>query len=43
MAKDVDLVFFATPAGVSKELIPQFVDRGVRCIDVSGDFRLKDQ
>lgn len=42
MAKDVDIVFFATPAGVSKELIPQFVDRGVRCIDVSGDFRLKD-
>lgn len=42
LAKEVDFVFFATPAGVSKELIPQFVERGVRCIDVSGDFRLKD-
>lgn len=42
LAKELDLIFFATPAGVSKEMIPQFVERGVRCIDVSGDFRLKD-
>ncbi|WP_025028263.1 N-acetyl-gamma-glutamyl-phosphate reductase [Caldalkalibacillus mannanilyticus] len=40
MAKEVDLVFFATPSGVSKESIPLLMERGVKCIDVSGDFRL---
>ncbi len=37
----VDCVFFATPAGVSKSLLPQFLDHGLRCIDLSGDFRLQ--
>lgn len=41
IAREVDLVFFATPAGVTKDLIPDFLEKGVTCIDVSGDFRLK--
>lgn len=39
---ELDLVFFATPSGVSKEIIPALLEKGVTCIDLSGDFRLKD-
>ncbi|GAE92129.1 N-acetyl-gamma-glutamyl-phosphate reductase [Gracilibacillus boraciitolerans JCM 21714] len=43
LAKEVELVFFATPSNVSKHYIPALVDQGVRCIDLSGgDFRLRD-
>lgn len=42
VASDVDLLFFATPSGVSKDLLPSFVEKGVPCIDLSGDFRLRD-
>lgn len=35
-----DIVFFATPSGVSKEYIPQLIEKGIKCIDLSGDFRL---
>ncbi|KYD00135.1 N-acetyl-gamma-glutamyl-phosphate reductase [Heyndrickxia sporothermodurans] len=42
IASNVDLLFFATPSGVSKEIIPPFLERKVKCIDLSGDFRLKD-
>lgn len=38
----VDILFFATPAGVAKEIAPFFVEAGIKCIDLSGDFRLKD-
>lgn len=41
IASEVDLVFFATPSGVSRESMPLFIDRGIKCIDISGDFRLK--
>ncbi|WP_257351671.1 N-acetyl-gamma-glutamyl-phosphate reductase [Pseudalkalibacillus decolorationis] len=41
LSKKVEVVFFATPAGISKELVPQFKENGVKCIDLSGDFRLK--
>ncbi len=37
-----DVVFTATPAGVSSELVPQLLDAGLKVIDLSGDFRLKD-
>lgn len=37
-----DLVFFATPAGVAKELGQAFAERGFPMIDLSGDLRLKD-
>jgi N-acetyl-gamma-glutamyl-phosphate reductase len=36
-----DVVFLATPHGVSTELAPQFLDAGLKVIDISGDFRLK--
>ncbi|QDP41817.1 N-acetyl-gamma-glutamyl-phosphate reductase [Radiobacillus deserti] len=41
LQKNVDLVFFATPPGVSKEIAPSLMDQGVTCIDLSGDFRLE--
>ncbi|RDW19829.1 N-acetyl-gamma-glutamyl-phosphate reductase [Oceanobacillus chungangensis] len=40
LIEEVDIVFFATPAGVAKELIPKFADSTVQCIDLSGDLRL---
>lgn len=42
IARNVDLLFFATPSGVSKEIIPLFLEREIKCIDLSGDFRLKN-
>jgi N-acetyl-gamma-glutamyl-phosphate reductase, common form len=42
LAERVDAVFFATPAGVSRILLPECLKRGLICIDLSGDFRLKD-
>lgn len=40
IANRVELVFFATPSGVSSMIIPEFIESGVKCIDLSGDFRL---
>ncbi len=37
-----DAVFFATPHGVAQAMVPDLLDRGVRVIDLSADFRLKD-
>ncbi|WP_255259770.1 hypothetical protein [Lentibacillus sp. CBA3610] len=42
IAQDADLVFTATPSGVSSELVPELLKHGNRVIDLSGDFRLKD-
>lgn len=42
LAREVDIVFFATPAGVSSKIIPLLIDLNVKCIDVSGDFRLRN-
>ena len=39
---DCDLVFFATPTGTAMTLAPVLLDKGVRVIDLSADFRLKD-
>src|SRR6266581_3837886 len=39
---DVDLVFLATPHETSHEVVPALVERGLRVIDLSGAFRLKD-
>ncbi len=41
-AKDVDVVFLATPAETSHELAPKLLALGVRVVDLSGAFRLKD-
>ncbi|WP_086313525.1 N-acetyl-gamma-glutamyl-phosphate reductase [Enterococcus sp. 7F3_DIV0205] len=40
--KKSDLVFFATPSGISKELAKSFVEAEFPVIDLSGDFRLKE-
>jgi N-acetyl-gamma-glutamyl-phosphate reductase len=37
-----DLVFFATPHGVAQNLVPALFKKGVRIIDLSADFRIKD-
>lgn len=37
-----DAVFFATPHGVAMDAAPALLDAGVRVIDLSADFRLKD-
>ncbi|MDF2724928.1 MAG: N-acetyl-gamma-glutamyl-phosphate reductase [Paenibacillus sp.] len=36
-----DVVFLATPHGVSTELSPKLIEAGLKVIDVSGDLRLK--
>jgi N-acetyl-gamma-glutamyl-phosphate reductase len=36
-----DVVFLATPHGVSIALVPQLLAAGLKVIDLSGDFRLK--
>jgi N-acetyl-gamma-glutamyl-phosphate reductase len=37
-----DAVFFATPHGTAMQMAPELVAAGVRVIDLSADFRLKD-
>jgi N-acetyl-gamma-glutamyl-phosphate/LysW-gamma-L-alpha-aminoadipyl-6-phosphate reductase len=37
-----DLLFVATPHGVSSTFIPQILDSGIKIIDTSADFRLKN-
>lgn len=37
-----DLVFFATPHGVAQSLVPDLLDAGVRVVDLSADFRIRD-
>ncbi|MGG1676356.1 N-acetyl-gamma-glutamyl-phosphate reductase [Neobacillus sp. NRS-1170] len=36
-----EIVFLATPSGVSSNLVPQLLDKGIKCVDLSGDFRLR--
>jgi N-acetyl-gamma-glutamyl-phosphate reductase len=38
-----DVVFLATPHGVSMKLAPDFLAAGLKVIDLSGDYRLKDR
>ncbi|ASA24477.1 N-acetyl-gamma-glutamyl-phosphate reductase [Paenibacillus donghaensis] len=42
MAERADIVFTATPSGVSTKLVPQLLAAGLKVVDLSGDFRLKD-
>jgi N-acetyl-gamma-glutamyl-phosphate/LysW-gamma-L-alpha-aminoadipyl-6-phosphate reductase len=42
LAEVCDLVFLATPHGVSKNMVGDFLEAGVRVVDLSADFRLKD-
>jgi N-acetyl-gamma-glutamyl-phosphate reductase len=39
----VDLVFLAIPHETSLDIVPPLLDRGLRVIDLSGAFRLKDR
>ena len=42
IAKEVDVVFTATPSGVSSNMAGDFLKNGVKVIDLSGDFRIKN-
>lgn len=42
IADESDLVFFATPSGVSSSLVDQFKGKDIKVIDLSGDLRLKN-
>ena len=43
LAKLADVVFLALPDKAAAELAPMLVDQGVRVIDLSGAFRLRDK
>lgn len=36
------IVFFATPNGTAMNLVPALLEKGIKVIDLSADFRLKD-
>ena len=42
LADKCDLVFLATPHGTSKDMVPPLLGEGVKVVDLSADFRLKD-
>jgi N-acetyl-gamma-glutamyl-phosphate/LysW-gamma-L-alpha-aminoadipyl-6-phosphate reductase len=42
VTKDTDVVFTALPHGQSVKLIPELAASGIRIIDMSADFRLRD-
>src|SRR5689334_3271194 len=42
LKQDADVVFLALPDAAAAELAPALVDAGVRVIDLSGAFRLRD-
>jgi N-acetyl-gamma-glutamyl-phosphate reductase len=39
---DCDVVFFATPNGTAMQMTKALLERGVKVVDLSADFRLKD-
>ena len=39
---ECDVIFFATPHGVSMSIVSSFIDKGIKVIDLSADFRLKN-
>lgn len=43
ITKPVDVVFSALPHAASAEALGPFLKSGVKCIDISADFRLKDR
>jgi N-acetyl-gamma-glutamyl-phosphate reductase len=42
LASDIDVAFLAVPEAAAAELAPPLVDAGVRVIDLSGAFRIRD-
>ena len=43
LAQEMDLVFLAVPEQAAAELAPPLVEAGVRVIDLSGAFRIRDE
>lgn len=43
LAQDNDVIFLATPAGVSSQLTPELLKHSVKVTDLSGDFRLRSR
>ncbi len=39
---ECDVVFFATPNGTAMTMVPDLLRQGVRVVDLSADFRIKD-
>lgn len=39
---DADLVFTATPHGASMKIVPELMERDIKVIDLSGDYRFDD-
>ena len=42
LSKDIDIAFSAMPHKSSVDIVPSLLKKGIRVIDVSADFRLKD-
>ncbi len=42
LAREADIVFLALPESAAAELAPTLVDAGVRVVDLSGAFRIRD-
>lgn len=40
--KNCDVVFFATPHGVAQSTVPAILELGIKVIDLSADFRIRD-
>ncbi len=40
--RPIDFLFTAVPHGVAMSVVPRFLDAGLRVIDLSADFRLRD-
>ncbi len=40
--EECDLVFFATPNAVAMHQVPELLEKGVRVVDLSADFRFRD-
>ncbi|MED3562456.1 N-acetyl-gamma-glutamyl-phosphate reductase [Bacillus xiapuensis] len=43
LSENNEIVFLATPSGVSSKLVPELLETGIKCIDLSGDFRLRSK
>lgn len=41
ISENNEIVFLATPSGVSSELVAPLVEKGLKCIDLSGDLRIR--
>ncbi len=42
LAADVDVALLAVPHGKAMPIVPQLLERGIRPVDLSADFRLRD-